>query len=270
MITKLVLSGGGINGIIFIGIIKYLHETNQLYNINTYVGSSIGAVINTLLCLGYTYDELANFILYFNFETVKDCDISNLFNYYGLDLGEKLIIILKCLIRNKLNIDDITLLQLYNKSKKNNVIITTCLSDKKFYYINHINYPSLSLITALQMSTCIPFYFKPVIFNNKYFLDGSVLNHFGIDYFNNDNNLFGVLLLTDLNSGEIKTFENYVLQLLDIILNNINYDKCIKNKKVLCIQNLYNILEFSITKDKKQELIEYGYNHAFDFFKKNN
>ena len=100
MITKLVLSGGGINGLIFIGVIKYLVETNQLKNINTFVGSSIGAIINTLICLNYSYDELINFILYFNFETVKNCDISNLFTFYGIDIGDKLIIILKCLIRN--------------------------------------------------------------------------------------------------------------------------------------------------------------------------
>ena len=69
MINKLVLSGGGINGIIFLGIIKYLEVSKQLKNINTFVGSSIGSIINTLVCIGYTYDELKDFILDFDLKT---------------------------------------------------------------------------------------------------------------------------------------------------------------------------------------------------------
>lgn len=270
MITKLILSGGGINGIIFLGIIKHLEETNRLINITTFAGSSIGAIINTLICIGYTYSELENFILYFNFETIKDYNISNLFLNYGIDNGNKLEITLKCLIRNKLQVDDITLIQLYNKTKKNNIIITTCITDKKPYYINHNNYPDLSLITALRMSSCIPLYFQPVIYNNKYFIDGSVLDHFGIGLFDiTDREVFGVLLNECSNSENIDSFDKYIIILWDMILNNINYTKCIKDKRILIINNMFHILDFSLSKENKQQLIQLGYDKIITYFKKN-
>ena len=98
MINKLILSGGGINGIIYIGILKYLETSNQLKNINNFVGTSVGAIMNTLINIGYTAIELENFILYFNFEMIKNINIENIFTKYGIDNGSKFEIILKYLL----------------------------------------------------------------------------------------------------------------------------------------------------------------------------
>lgn len=271
MITKLILSGGGINGIIYLGIIKYLEEINQISKIHTFVGSSIGAIMNTLICIGYTYSELENFVLYFNFETIKNYNIDNLFIKYGIDNGNKLDITLKCLIRNKLNIDDITLEELYNKTKKTNIIITSCITDNMPYYIDHTTHPTLSLVKALRMSSCIPLYFEPILYNNQYFIDGSILNHFGIELFDNkDSEVFGILLSEYNICNKITNFDNYISGLFEMILNTVNYSKCRKDKRVLIINNMFHILNFSITKENKKELIQKGYNNILSFFKKNN
>ena len=271
MINKLVLSGGGVNGILFLGVFKYLTNNNQLKNITTFVGSSIGSVINTLICIGYHYSELEDFIISFDFNTIKDCDISNLFKEYGIDIGRKFEITLNCLIKNKLNIDNITLLEFYKKTKKNNIIITTCLNDKSSCFMNHINYPNLPLITALRMSTCIPFYFSPIIYNNKYYVDGSVLNHFGIKYFNeNDKSILGVWLNDTTGIKKIDGLESYILVLIETVLNTVNIKKNKKDNRVILIDNLHNILDFSISKEDKQKLINIGFNKTQEFFKKNN
>tara|TARA_B100001248_G_scaffold167763_1_gene126955 strand:+ start:1949 stop:2764 length:816 start_codon:yes stop_codon:yes gene_type:complete len=270
MINKLVLSGGGINGIIFLGIIKYLETSKQLKNINTFVGSSIGSIINTLVCIGYTYNELKDFILDFDFTTIIEYNISNIFTDFGINLGEKFEIILKCLIKNKLNKENISLQEFYNKTNKNNIIITTCLNDKSICYIDHISHPKLMLITALRMSTCIPLYFKPIIYEKKFYIDGSVLNHFGIDYFNKkDRSVFGVCLVDNYNSSEIVNLEKYIMVLLEIILNTVNYKKCKADKRVILINNEYNILDFTISNKDKKKLINIGYKNTEDFFKKN-
>lgn len=271
MIKKLILSGGGINGIIYLGIIKYLEENKLLSNIDTFVGSSIGAIINTLICIGYTFSELENFVLYFNFETIKNYKFENLFEKYGIDNGNKLDITLKCLIRNKLNIDDITLSELYNRTKKKNIIITSCITDNMPYYIDHTTNPSLSLVKALRMSSCIPLYFEPILYNNKYFIDGSVLNHFGIELFDNkDPEVFGVLLSEYTVCNNIKDFDTYISGLFEMILNTVNYSKCKNDNRVLIIDNMFHILNFSISKENKNELIQKGYSKISTFFKKNN
>ena len=49
MITHLAISGGGSSGIKFAGSLKYLEETKQLCNVETILGTSIGAIIGVLL-----------------------------------------------------------------------------------------------------------------------------------------------------------------------------------------------------------------------------
>ena len=120
------------------------------------------------------------------------------------------------------------------------------------------------------MSTCIPLYFKPIIYENKFYIDGSVLNHFGIDYFNRtDRTVFGVCLVDNCNSGEIINLEKYIMVLLEIVLNTVNYKKCKNDKRIILINNKYNILDFTISNKHKKKLINLGYKNAEYFFKKN-
>ena len=49
MINKLIFSGGGINGLSFLGCLKALEEYNIIPQINTLVGSSAGAILSLLI-----------------------------------------------------------------------------------------------------------------------------------------------------------------------------------------------------------------------------
>ena len=57
-IKHLVLSGGGLLGISYIGLFKYFEEHNTLSEIKTITGCSAGAIFGSLLSIGYTYKEL--------------------------------------------------------------------------------------------------------------------------------------------------------------------------------------------------------------------
>ena len=238
MINKIIFSGGGINGIIFLGIIKYLEQNNLLKNVNEFIGTSFGSLISALLCLNYTYSELNEFILSFNFIDLQNYNINKLFTNYGIDDGTKINIALKCILHNKLQVNDITLKNLYIKTNKKLVIITTCLTNNKAYTLDYISHPNLSLIKALQMSMCIPIYFEPILFNNQLYIDGSVLSHFHIDYFNrNDKSVLGILLYNDniFKTNEINTFEDYIFNLIELLLNNITID-CKTDNRIIKIK----------------------------------
>ena len=272
MINKIVFSGGGINGIIFLGVVKYLEENNLLKHINTYVGTSFGSFISALLCLNYSYLELKELILSIDLIQLQNYNINNLFINYGIDNGININITLKCLIKNKLNINDITLKNLYIKTKKKLVIITTCITNNTEYTLDHISHPNLSLIKALQMSICIPIYFEPILHNQKLYIDGSVLSHFKINYFDkNDISVLGILLYNNniFKINEINNFENYIYNLIEILLNNITID-CEEDRRIIKIKYEYNCLQFNISLDEKKKLINIGYECAYNYFKKNN
>ena len=71
-IKNLVISGGGVSGIGFLGIIKYLDDHNIISNIETYVGTSIGSIICLLLLIGYKHNEIYDFCISFNLEKLID------------------------------------------------------------------------------------------------------------------------------------------------------------------------------------------------------
>lgn len=267
MYNKLVLSGGGINGIIFIGILKYLEEHNMINNLNVFVGTSIGSLINTLIILKYKSSEIEDFILKFNFSDIIKFNVVNLFTDFGIDDGILFEILIKCFIRNKLKRDNITLIELYNLTKKKNIIITCNISKNKCIYIDHTSHPNLELITALKMSTCIPFYFKPINYKNDLYVDGSLLCHFGINLFqDNDTEVLGILLKNNNIIKNNSSFDNYISLLLNMYINLNIY----KNRNIIEIDYIYNILDFSIKKEQKKNLIDIGYNNIYNYFKKNN
>src|SRR5438445_77313 len=62
----IVLSGGGMKGIAHIGGLQALDDRDCLTHINTVAGTSIGALIGTLLVIGYTPREIYEFVLHFD------------------------------------------------------------------------------------------------------------------------------------------------------------------------------------------------------------
>ena len=54
----LVLSGGSIKGIILLGSLQYFYDNDCLNEVKTYIGTSAGAIICYLLCIGYTPTEI--------------------------------------------------------------------------------------------------------------------------------------------------------------------------------------------------------------------
>ena len=65
-IDTIVISGGGIRGIGFLGILDKLSEYKNLENIITYIGSSIGGIICFFLMIGYKPIDI--FLFFFNIE----------------------------------------------------------------------------------------------------------------------------------------------------------------------------------------------------------
>ena len=56
--THLVLSGGGMSGLVYLGALKYLRESGYDKNILHVAGASIGALFATAFVLGISMEEL--------------------------------------------------------------------------------------------------------------------------------------------------------------------------------------------------------------------
>ena len=163
MIDTLVLSGGGIKIIYYLGLQKYLEENNLLQNIDTFIGCSAGSIFCLLLTLELTYDELLKIFNNINFDKNINYDFINFFENYGICDSDFIINILSIIIKNKLNIDNsnnLTFLDLYNINKNKLLINGSNITDKKCEIFSYENTPNMKVLDAIKISINIPFFLK--------------------------------------------------------------------------------------------------------------
>ncbi len=261
--NTLVFAGGGIKGFVFIGVIKYLEELNIIKDIHTFIGTSIGGYISVLLSIGYAYQEIYSFIKLFNFASSASLDIINFFQNYAIDNCDNFIHIFKKLVEKK-NIDpEISLLELYKKTKKHIILVATCLNTKKAEYVSHETFPEMPLCIAMRMTTCVPLLYPPVRYNDKIYVDGGLLDNFPIDYVKDRlNEVIGVnLILPITNESSIDNIKEYILNIFEIFSVAFRkYDDNIYKNVVYNIPvNKKNPLDLSISLEEKKQLVRDGY-----------
>jgi predicted acylesterase/phospholipase RssA len=168
MFKNLVLSGGGFGCLIFIGFIKYFEEHNMLKDIENIVTCSGGCFIGLALCLGYTYQELFNFVLQ-EINSVElgsnhiDLDnFDNLINEFGFFDTEPIHKVLQHMVKFKLQKTSITFMELAKLTGKNLVVCVTNLTHNKAEYFSVDTTPDLNVVDAICMSSAIPIIFTPL------------------------------------------------------------------------------------------------------------
>lgn len=233
MFNKLVLSGGSSRGYYQLGCL-YKHR-DDITNIKSYIGTSVGSLINLLLVCNYDILDI------FKFSINIKCDIpsiSNIFTIapkflstYGLLDDNNYIIELERLVYERYKYIP-TMIELYKLTGKDVTFVTSCITTHSTIYINHITHPDLSCIQAVNMSSRIPFLFTPVLYKGDLYVDGSLCNHFPLININDDDNVLAIHI-DDISYGKVERIQDmsifrYLISLLNTGLKS-KYDH-IKNK----------------------------------------
>lgn len=266
MIKNIVFSGGGFKGLTYIGVIKALEKYNLLKNIEIYCGTSVGAIFAILLYINMSYEEIYKIFIDLDFNQGLSINIENIINFfddYGIDNGENYINIFRKIISHKLNIDfnyDITFLDLYNKFKKKLIITGVCVNNYHCEYFDYISYPYMSIYKALQISTAIPIFFKPVNFNNKLYIDGAAVNNFPINLFINDlDNTIGFKLCELNNNYKVDGFLDYCIKVC-LCKNYSDDENMVYNKYFLKLYtNNIKMIDIDISLEKRLDTIDFGF-----------
>lgn len=185
--TKMVIAGGAMRSLASIGCIRYLEEENLLKSIKHFAGTSAGSVISLFLVLGYTANEMFDFIIT-NFKrndvsSVSIEDIFKIVDNFGLNLGANVAAFIGTMLYHKLKVKDITFLELAKNTGKNFVVCVANLTKHKEEYWCVDTTPSMSVVKAIRASCSLPILFTPVKHNGDLYIDGGIYNNFPIDYF---------------------------------------------------------------------------------------
>jgi predicted acylesterase/phospholipase RssA len=133
---------------------------------------------------------------------------------------------------------DITFDQLYKLTSKNLIITTTNLSSNNCIYLNHVNYPNMSVHLAIKMSCCIPFIFEPIEYNNEYYVDGGLLNMFPIKYIKKKDLSKTIGINIENINQSINNIFQYYIHITKVAVNN----SVINKKYYKDNKNIYNII----------------------------
>lgn len=248
MIDTLCLAGGGIKGISYLGALKYLEENNyiNLDDLKTYSGTSAGSILAFFLNIGYTIDELIDFVLKFDFSKFEpDINCNTFLTLYGMNTGDKVITAVKTFLKEKYDREDISFLELYTLSNKELNIYVTNYTKSKGEVFNYIETPDASVILAVKMSISVPFFFTPVEYNNCYYVDGGLTNNFPLQYHNVENS-FGMVIINQ-SENSLSSLTNYFSGLCSIAIDSLSLNLV---KQVNKFNVNYNYIEINCTRNE--------------------
>lgn len=268
--TVLIFSGGGLKGIAHVGCLKALKELNKLDNIKTIAGSSIGAIVGFLYNIGYSPEELYEFMMLFDLNKIKSVDPNRFFNEFGIDNGKKIDTIITKMALSK-NIDkDITFKDLYKQTNITLIITATCVNDKQIYYFSHKTAPKMSVILAIRMSSALPIYFVPIMYKNKLYIDGGCIDNFPIHLFKNDLDTVIGLYLAETRDfiKNIYNIEEYLINLINCLFEGVTHNnfKGFEHVTIIIKMPGINMLNLDLSENKKNEIYSYGYNAVKQYF----
>ena len=184
-IQHLVISGGGISLFKLIGSLDVLLRDEPPYfsmqQIKSIYGTSAGAIIGTVLALGYEWDVVVDYFIKRPWKDVIQINVQSILDAYsrrGLFDQRILEIIFKPLLDAKDIPLQINLAAFFDVTGIDLHFFTLELNRYVIEDVSHKTHPDLSLLTALQMTACLPVLFSPVILGEKCYVDaGCIVNY---------------------------------------------------------------------------------------------
>ena len=273
-----IYGGGSVRGLAYIGVMKALDELK--INRTGFAGSSVGAIFATLDALGYKYSEIENDFLDINFGLFKDINFS--FNgELAISKGEVFYNKLKELIESKFYGEE------YKKGENEPVcfkdldvdlvIITSKLDKAEYNEFSRYTTPDFEIAKAIRISTTVPGLMIPLEYENSTLSDGDMLKTSPMWKLSNSMCPDKARILEFRLEGNINENTTSIFNHFNLVIDCVSayaakyieeqyksidkFDYIILNTKDVPLFNL------NISKEKRIELIELGYNETIDYFK---
>ena len=179
--------------------------------------------------------------------------------------------------------ENITFLELYEKTKKKIIITGTCINNKCIDYFSYETTPSMKIIDAIRITMSIPLIYNKINLcincynitcncdnsDKKIYVDGAVLENYPIHLFKNSKHCLGFILTNDKKNDKIEDISDYILHLLSCMRNKLLMYQ-IKDFEDVTVSIPIDIngLNFSLTEKDKINLINSGYKYTSEYLQK--
>ena len=268
----MVLSGGGIKGFGILGAIQYLMDKNKIQDVKKIVGTSIGAIIGYLYCIGYSPTEIMIFFCSHPevFKKIThNIDLSNIVHGYGVlsyseinDILEKMTLLKAGKYFN--------MKELYEYSGIELICSTFNISKTTNEYISKDSHPSMSCFTALRMTSNLPYIFDWFYYEGSEYIDGGISDNFPFQMIDKSEKTVGIWLK---NNNKIDAHTNFLSKLIRIIHLPVNELTHLKNKDAIkrgdviaIVLNEDNPIRLDLSISERFDMFSEGYQQCSSYF----
>ena len=275
-----VLSGGGASGVAHVGVLKALEENN--IPIDYIAGTSMGALVGGMYAMGYSPNEIEEILTSADFQKWVFGKQDDRYVYYFRERAEN-----SSWIGLKFKIDST-----FQTKLPTNIISpinldfafmerTSAVSAAANYNFDSLFVPYRAVAAdihnkkevvfnkgdlgqAMRASTTYPFFFKPIVVDDKLLFDGGLYNNFPADVMYRDF-LPDVIIGSTVASEMAPPEEDDIFsQIKNMLMERTLYNEVCETASMIIIrpQNAkISILDFS----KNDEVIQNGYNSTLEW-----
>jgi NTE family protein len=273
---RLLLSGGGIRVISYVGVLQVLEEKGFLKGIREFCGVSAGSLLALMLALGYKLSVLERFCFEYDFSNVRSFEPENILDFletYGVDDGSNLEKLLQKILHHKGFKPNVT----FEELEASGTVKSVRLWAADIQMLHPIEFsakatPKMEVIFALRASMAIPMYFTPVRHptTNTFLVDGGVFDNYPISYLTETeaNETLGVAFefsKRPVDVGHVGTF----ISLLSAGYYQPSYQRLIKQymDRTICLPCAeQSALDFEASVEQRRQLVTIGRQAAETFF----
>jgi predicted patatin/cPLA2 family phospholipase len=236
MITHIYFSGGGLKGIAYLGVLRYLYIEKKVINIKNVAGTSIGAWFATVLALKipveFLEEEIKNLIDCFRQTmSINKNNLTNLFINNGVLSNKFLMIPIVKYLQSTFHQEDMNFIDFVKKTGVNLYINAVNINTQKMKVFSIESTPNVSVLQAIQASMAIPFMFEPVLIDGEYYID-SIADYTEVFKDVEHNTLLNILLPQSIHSNGIEypkdstiIFADFLFRVSDIMISRILANK---------------------------------------------
>lgn len=272
-----IFGGGAVRGMSYVGIIKALEQLEIFPT--TIAGSSVGAIFAGLFAFGYSAEELKETFKHINYDLFKDIHFG-FGRDFAISKGEIFLEWLRELIEKKHYGDN------YKKDgnppvtfsdlDKNFIVITTDLTNFKFKEFSKFETPDFEIAYAIRISATMPGLMKPVEKDGTMLVDGDLQKSQPLWRLSENLCLDEERVLEFRLEGDYEGKERNAIDFINTVYSCVNslatdfiidtYGFRDKFDYIKINTGSIVIVNFNIPQEKRQELMDIGYQQTMEYF----
>lgn len=262
MKINLALSGGGIKGIAHLGGMKALEEND--IEIAAIAGASVGSIIASLYGAGYSCSNLREIIYEQNFSEFKDGFIFNLYRLifrYGVYRGQSILEWLTAKLADK----GVTT---FSDLKMDVRILVSDITSCSPQIFSPQTTPDYSVAKAVRMSLSIPVLYQPCFYDQRFCVDGGLINNLPLTVFKKSRypTLGFLLINSDIKDEQnIYNLLDYLAVVVDtsISINELRQIELSRSQVISIPTSNISSINFNLSLAEKKQLYNCGYQQVY-------